>query len=430
MEVLNCYKLRTLRHKVLRRMYIIMAFAYICSFFSFNTDAMEFTYRGIIYEVNNGWNSSPYTCSTSRGCCDYSSEFTADGHIVIPEEVYDDNDVKFTVTAIGSYSFDGGARLKSITLPKTIKVIKDCAFYGCSSLESLSLPEGLTDIGPKAFMHCKNLTCIDLPQSLEMISCNSFMYCINLVSIDIPYSVISIGSEAFRGCSSLLSIKLPKGETCIADGLFADCTSLEMVRFEESLREISGWCIPPRTSAQLPVPGAFYRCMSLRNLNFPDSLERIGYYAFEGCTGVKRVVLPRNLKEMEDDAFDCPNLQEVIYPVSDPKALPQYVYRDDYGYPVSYGGYGFLDSTYNTATLKVGVGGLEKARQTAPWKFFKHIEEVEFSGVEEISSEMTNSASDCVYRMDGVRVGDSTDSLPSGLYIVRAGGKTSKVLVP
>lgn len=392
-----------------------------------HSETRVFTYKGIVYEVRDYYDEG--TCSTSYNCCDYASEYTADGNIVIPEEVYDDNDVKYTVTTIGFYSFNGGGlRLKNISLPKTIKTIRDCAFFGCSSLEYLRLPEGLSSIDMQAFMHCSGLKSIDFPQGLVGIGDCAFQYCESLESLDIPDSVTSIGFEAFRDCTSLKYVRLPAGTKEITHGLFAGCTSLQSVEFSESLQLICGWWYPySMMSDDYPVPGPFYNCTGLRYLKLPDSLEEIDCGAFDGCKGVETIVLPKNLKILKPRAFDFPSLLEVIYPVSDPYELPRN-YRAD-GSPVEEDRFGFLDYIYDIAVLKVGVGGLEKARTTSPWKYFTNIVEVDFSGVEEMAA-MSGEGSKDVFRLDGVRVGDTTDGLPSGLYIVRSDGKTSKVMVP
>lgn len=399
-----------------------------------NASAKEFIYKGIVYEVNDNYSDSPNTCSTAYKCCDYMSDLTADGNLVIPEEVYDENGVKYEVTAIGSYSFEGDYKLLSISLPITLSRIYRGAFFGCSSLESLRLPEGVNKIDEKAFMHCTGLVSIDFPQGLIRIEWEAFANCESLQSLYIPDSVEFLGPEAFSGCASLKNVKLPEGDTTIGYGLFAECTSLETVEFAETLKEIQGWFIPDsHMSPAEPVPSPFYKCTSLRYLKFPDSVEEIDALAFEGCTGVETIVLSKNLKKLGTRAFDFKSLKEVIYPVSDPIELPVN-YHDYYDeitdeYNRVYFGYGFLDATYDIATLKVGLGVREKALQTVPWKFFKHIEEVDFSGVERIVSEPNECSTD-VYRTDGVRVGDSTDGLPSGLYIVRTGGKISKIMVP
>ena len=49
------------------------------------------------------------------------------------------------------------AKLKTVVLPETIKLIGKNAFKGCKSLESINLPEGVK-CDKKTFKDCKNLS--------------------------------------------------------------------------------------------------------------------------------------------------------------------------------------------------------------------------------------------------------------------------------
>ena len=49
---------------------------------------------------------------------------------------------------------------------------------------------------------------------------------------------------------------------------------------------------------------AFYKCTSLRNIQFPDGLETIGVKCF--ClSSLEEVVLPASVKNVESGAFNC-----------------------------------------------------------------------------------------------------------------------------
>ena len=59
--------------------------------------------------------------------------------------------------AIPENAFSGMAKLKTVVLPETIKVIGKNAFKGCKSLENINLPEGVK-CDKKTFKDCKNLS--------------------------------------------------------------------------------------------------------------------------------------------------------------------------------------------------------------------------------------------------------------------------------
>ena len=48
---------------------------------------------------------------------------------------------------------------------------------------------------------------------------------------------------------------------------------------------------------------------------FAEGLVEIGESAFHGCTGLKRVVLPASLVEIDQMAFDLDKLQNTVFVV-------------------------------------------------------------------------------------------------------------------
>ena len=54
--------------------------------------------------------------------------------------------------------------------------------------------------------------------------------------------------------------------------------------------------------------GAFSGCSGLKEVSFPRTLERIGYYSFSGC-GLETLAIPDNVTTISDKAFrGCQNL--------------------------------------------------------------------------------------------------------------------------
>ena len=107
---------------------------------------VEVTYKSVTYVYGNSYRNDSYT-----------------GDIVIPSTV-NYNNRTFTVTGIGRYAFgSGGAesygsyydnygcKITSISLPSSIKIIKELAFQNCRKLSDIELPISLKTIGIKAF---------------------------------------------------------------------------------------------------------------------------------------------------------------------------------------------------------------------------------------------------------------------------------------
>ncbi len=289
---------------------------------------------------------------------DYSSMTT----MSIPERVVW-NDKFYTVTSIGydvignSY---GNSTLKSLVLPKKLKIIGANAFRYCSGLTEVKLPETLNIIGSEAFRGCSGLTSIDIPNSVTSIKggafrdCggltsikignsvthlgdDAFNYCSELTSIDIPNSVAYIGNDAFRSCYGLASITIPNSVTTIGDGAFNGCSKLNSFILEDGNKEISiGADILQNTAIANIYIGrnltgcigsdvstvtygnavtaisdnAFNGAANLSTVNFGSSIETIGANAFNGC-GLTELVLPPHAKTIGDNAFAGNNIKNI-----------------------------------------------------------------------------------------------------------------------
>ncbi len=58
--------------------------------------------------------------------------------------------------------------LKTLSLPSTLKEIKNGSFIECRNLQSVSIPEGVTVID-NAFNHCSRLQWVNIPQNIEIL---------------------------------------------------------------------------------------------------------------------------------------------------------------------------------------------------------------------------------------------------------------------
>ncbi len=127
-------------------------------------------------------------------------------------------------TSIGDQAFSNCDALTSVSLPLATN-IGSMAFYACDALTSVSLPLA-TNIGSMAFYNCYALTSVSLPLATN-ISYKTFHGCYALTSVSLPLAT-NIGSMAFYNCYALTSVSLPLA-TNIGDNAFSACDALTSV---------------------------------------------------------------------------------------------------------------------------------------------------------------------------------------------------------
>lgn len=428
----------------------------------------EFTYEDVEYRVID---EDARTCMTKPRDYWYNC---SDGKttLVIPEEV-SDGTCCYKVVEIGEYSFYHSSDLVSVVLPESVRTVGDYAFSACDKIETIAFPPSLAAVGRGAFSGCTSLTKIDVPDGVEHINDYTFSGCTSLASVKLPSNLRTIGEAAFRRCG-LEEVDLPDSLEVIEDGnqeedgyyvvhtgafsstklkrislpdnikkvgayAFAQCNDLEYIEFPKYLREIGyGVCCMCQCLNLIEFPDslktigreAFWWCESLQRVDIPKGTERIADCAFEDCWNLKTIVFPESLKELGSRSPVLSRCSEssgldIYYLTSSPKNVAD-------GRNVADGKYGaFGEKVYQYGTLYVGIGGLEGARKTEPWKNFVNIKESVMCGVEKVKSDSLSDSNVPVevFDLQGRRVAYSEDGLPSGLYIIKEGDRVKKVRI-
>ena len=293
--------------------------------------------------------------------------------------------VLFSVDSIGDWAFRDCSSLTSITIPNSVKSIGEGAFDGCYDLTSITIPNSVTSIGSSTFSGCSSLISITIPNSVTSIGEEAFKGCSGLISvvwnaknctdfsdanspfsnaaqitsftfgdsvqhipaylcyrmskltsIAIPNSVTEIGAAAFSDCESLISIVVEQGnvkydsrDNCNAIIETASNTLIigcQNTTIPNSVTRIGDWAFEKcsgLTSITIPNSvtsigkGAFYGCYDLTSITIPNSVTEIGSCAFQDCTALTSVTIPNSVTSIGEGTFyGCSNLTSVTIPNS------------------------------------------------------------------------------------------------------------------
>lgn len=164
----------------------------------------------------------------------------------------------------------------------------------------VTVPDGITIIGERAFAGNEAVGKLILPESVVEIQREAFADCLVLQTLNFPKGLQQIGVSALEGCVKLLRVEIPAGIRYLSPSVFSRCRKLGQVVWEEGshLCEIG--------------QQAFYGCHKLKDITFPETVERIGTLAFYQCHSLHRITLPKSVWKVEAEAFACcKGLQEV-----------------------------------------------------------------------------------------------------------------------
>ena len=253
-----------------------------------------------------------------------------------------------------------------------------------------------------------------------------------LKTIEFPQSLKVVGNAVFSECYNLSGkIIIPEGVTTIGVSSF-EATAIESVELPSSLVTVTdGSMVIDAIGAH-----AFENCRSLRDINIPESVTTIQTSVFSGCTSLTTITLPKGVTLVRWSAFqDCIGLKEIrVHASVPPKADYQAFYRVD----------------TETCKLMVPEGTRDAYKEADEWKGFDIQEDATLS----IQENEINNDSIKVYAVQNGVVIESSVSIPvnvysisgnllyeglsdnksyieleQGLYIVKAGDVTTKVVI-
>ncbi len=269
-----------------------------------------------------------------------------------------------TVTDLGRWAFYGCTSLKKANVSTQVKVIRKSTFCNCSSLESIIIPESIDTIGIYAFADCASLASVVVPNNVKVIEDYAFRNNLALTSLTLGENISTLGAYVFYGCSELSSItwnvktyanftrnnapfqnstkvniftigdsveyvpsylcyglsalrEVTIGKNVVEMGRapFSGCSALSKTNYTG---DIAGWCaldFLARGSNPIYYSHNFYlNDVEVKDLVIPDSVAKIGTYAFVNCSCLQSITVGANVTTIGMGAFQsCSGLTSVTW---------------------------------------------------------------------------------------------------------------------
>jgi len=265
-------------------------------------------------------------------------------------------DMPDTVTVVGAHAFEGGEKLKSITVSENLKKLERQAFAYSVLSGELILPEGVEEIGSEA------LVC-------------------GFTKIHIPSTVTSMAKDAVMGGKDLLEITVA-GENenfSSVDGVLYNKDKTILIEYPEAKDSVS--------------------------FEIPNTVKEIGEAAFIGAENLKKVVIPKSIKLINEGAFYYTPVEEFIYRGTENEFKKVVVAGSSGVYDVSFGAPKIEMVAYSTSEASFEVTGTSEPADIviAYYKngIFEKVEKREFVA-DKVETITLNSTFD--YEKDTIKI--------------------------
>ena len=237
------------------------------------TQIGQFAFSNYKYVPKQPWEIDPDSNET------YKMWFIGDDTIksvTIPEGV----------ESIGAFAFANLTALEEVTLPSTLKMIDQGAFYGCTSLTKVNGIENVKFINQHAFYGCNLQGEINLENAVAVAD-----YAFASGDITYYYENKDTGEAGWTtkrgGTNEFNAVVLSEKTQSIGTYAFYGSTKLESVTFKADKVQL-GMC-------------AFADCRSLKEISVNANVIPAGI--FDGCTGLTKVTLGKDVAQIGEYAF-------------------------------------------------------------------------------------------------------------------------------
>jgi len=213
--------------------------------------------------------------------------YVDDWVVGLKEQMYMEQiNIKEGTRGIANYSFSDAMIMGvGIALPKSLRIIGAGAFYNCTYVGGFGWYDGIEYIGDYAFFGCSGAW-------FSRFTGNVLGVCI------LPRTLRYLGRSAFNGCKGMVGVEIPSGVEYIGAYCFYGCENLgDSGQIYESQEAFN--------NGDSPLRG---------DIIISDGIKYIDDKAFQGCSGVKEIILPASVTALGDRVFyKCDNLEKVVF---------------------------------------------------------------------------------------------------------------------
>lgn len=262
-----------------------------------------FEYNGMTFSIIS---ENEKLCALVR-----SADTPYSGDFVIPEYAICDGET-YQVYQVNSDTFYECSELTSLTIPPTLKAIKNDAFYLCTNLNKITIQDsnetlslGYCSVNSSVSLFYQSpIHDIYLGRNLSYYSNgNSGRYS---PLCDLPLRNVYISDYVTELGPYLFAYN--KNEMIGDDDTVRTPVMISTLRLSENLTSIGS--------------SAFNQALSISSLTLPESVVTIGTNAFYGNKMLTEIVLGKNVKTISSYAFtNCDNIASVYcYAINPPSA--------------------------------------------------------------------------------------------------------------
>jgi len=232
------------------------------------------------------------------------------------------------VTELSEYAFKDCDQLKNITISKNVNRVGTMTFFGCSNLETFIVDRDnkhykaldgalyssfhtLIRVPPKS-AGIQDYSIFGFTDDEIYVNDYAFEGCVLLETLHIPGKLFYISDKALDGCVGLKRFMLESNNGRFTANIALIDTTRGVVKYPAQ-HDGEEYAIPGE-DVDFDTIGskAFEGCSKLKKITIPRSIKTIKSEAFKGCTGLDTIDIPKEVSVIEPDAFEgCTGLSSI-----------------------------------------------------------------------------------------------------------------------